>query len=121
MVGTKRTDADITPTNRSSSADYKQVFGENRRCLPTGYHRQFNGYADRVGRGGRGHCYHPLVGVPVCRNRKVVMSRLINPIVDLEFSQIITRARKLPPGAEELSAFLKTYVARWAGRAGVLY
>jgi LysR family transcriptional regulator, carnitine catabolism transcriptional activator len=63
----------------------------------------------------------PSYGVPVCRNRKVVMSRLINPIVDLEFSQIITRARKLPPGAEELSAFLKTYVARWAGRAGVLY
>lgn len=63
----------------------------------------------------------PSYGVPVCRNRKVVMSRLINPIVDLEFSQIITRARKLPPGAEEFSAFLKTYVARWAGQAGVLY
>jgi LysR family transcriptional regulator, carnitine catabolism transcriptional activator len=63
----------------------------------------------------------PSFGVPVCRNRKVVMSRLINPIVNLEFSQIITRARKLPPGADEFSAFLKTYVARWAGHAGVLY
>jgi len=49
------------------------------------------------------------------------MSRLINPIVNLEFSQISTRARKLPPGADEFSAFLKTYVARWAGHAGVLY
>jgi LysR family carnitine catabolism transcriptional activator len=63
----------------------------------------------------------PSYGVPVCRNRKVVMSRLMNPIVNLEFSQISTRAKKLPPGADEFSAFLKTYVARWAGHAGVLY
>jgi LysR family transcriptional regulator, carnitine catabolism transcriptional activator len=63
----------------------------------------------------------PSFGVPVCRNRKVVMSRLINPIVNLDFSQISTRARKLPPGADEFSAFLKTYIARWAGHAGVLY
>jgi LysR family transcriptional regulator, carnitine catabolism transcriptional activator len=63
----------------------------------------------------------PSFGVPVCRNRRVVMSRLINPIVNLDFSQISTRARKLPPGAEEFSAFLKTYIARWAGHAGVLY
>jgi LysR family transcriptional regulator, carnitine catabolism transcriptional activator len=63
----------------------------------------------------------PSFGVPVCRNRKVLMSRLINPIVNLEFSLISTRARKLPPGADEFSAFLKTYVARWAGHAGVLY
>jgi LysR family transcriptional regulator, carnitine catabolism transcriptional activator len=53
----------------------------------------------------------PSYAVPVCRNRKVVMSRLINPIVSLEFSQISTRARKLPPGADEFSAFLKAYVA----------
>ena len=63
----------------------------------------------------------PSFGVPVCRNRRVVMSRLINPIVNLDFSQISTRARKLPPGADEFSAFLKTYIARWAGHAGVLY
>jgi hypothetical protein len=55
------------------------------------------------------------------RNRKVVMSRLINPIVNLEFHQISTRAKKLPPGADEFTAFLKTYLARWAGHAGVLY
>jgi LysR family carnitine catabolism transcriptional activator len=63
----------------------------------------------------------PSFGVPVCRNRKVLMSRLIDPIVNLDFSQISTRARTLPPGADEFSAFLKTYVARWAGHAGVLY
>jgi LysR family transcriptional regulator, carnitine catabolism transcriptional activator len=27
---------------------------------------------------------------------------------------------KPPPGADEFTAFLKTYIARWAGRAGVL-
>ena len=63
----------------------------------------------------------PSFGVPVCRNRKVVMSRLINPIVNLEFHQISTRAKKLPTGADEFTAFLKTYLARWAGHAGVLY
>jgi LysR family transcriptional regulator, carnitine catabolism transcriptional activator len=63
----------------------------------------------------------PSFGVPVCRNRKVLMSRLIDPIVNLDFSQISTRARTLPAGADEFSAFLKTYVARWAGHAGVLY
>jgi DNA-binding transcriptional LysR family regulator len=63
----------------------------------------------------------PSFGVPVCRNRKVVVSRLINPIVNLEFYQISTRAKKLPPGADEFTAFLKTYIARWAGHAGVLY
>jgi LysR family transcriptional regulator, carnitine catabolism transcriptional activator len=63
----------------------------------------------------------PSFGLPVCRNRKVVMSRLINPIVNLEFYQISTLAKKLPPGADEFTAFLKTYIARWAGHAGVLY
>ena len=63
----------------------------------------------------------PSFGLPVCRNRKVVMSRLIDPIVNLEFYQISTRAKKLPPGADEFTAFLKTYIARWAGHAGVLY
>jgi hypothetical protein len=27
----------------------------------------------------------------------------------------------LSPGADEFTAFLKTYIARWAGHAGVLY
>jgi len=28
--------------------------------------------------------------------------------------------KKMPPGADEFTGFLKTYIARWAGRAGVL-
>jgi LysR family transcriptional regulator, carnitine catabolism transcriptional activator len=62
----------------------------------------------------------PSFGLPVCRNRRVVMSQLINPVVNLEFHQISNRGKKLPPGADEFTAFLKTYVAGWAGRAGVL-
>jgi LysR family carnitine catabolism transcriptional activator len=62
----------------------------------------------------------PSFGLPACRNRKVAMSQLINPVVNLEFHQISNRGKKLPPGADEFTAFLKTYIARWAGRAGVL-
>jgi len=53
-------------------------------------------------------------------NRKVVMIRLVNPVVTLDFHQIRNRGRKLPPAAEEFTSFLKSYIARWAGRAGVL-
>jgi DNA-binding transcriptional LysR family regulator len=62
----------------------------------------------------------PSFGLPACRNRRVVMSQLINPVVNLEFYQISNRGKKLPPGADEFTAFLKSYIARWAGRAGVL-
>jgi DNA-binding transcriptional LysR family regulator len=62
----------------------------------------------------------PSFGLPVCRNRKVVVSRLINPVVNLDFDQISNRGKKLPPGADEFTAFLKTHIARWAGRAGIL-
>ncbi len=62
----------------------------------------------------------PSFGLPACRNRKVVMSRLTNPIVNMEFHQISNRGKKLPPEAEEFTSFLKSYIARWAGGAGVL-
>ena len=54
----------------------------------------------------------PSFGLPACRNRKVAMSRLINPVVELEFHQISNRGKKLPPGADEFSAFLKSFFAR---------
>jgi DNA-binding transcriptional LysR family regulator len=69
---------------------------------------------------GEGIAIIPSFGLPACRNRRVVMSQLIDPIVNLEFHQISIRGKKLPPGSDEFTAFLKTYVARWAGRAGVL-
>ena len=62
----------------------------------------------------------PSFGLPACRNRKVTMSELVDPIVTLEFYEISHRGRKLPEEAREFSAFLKRYIARWAGEAGIL-
>jgi LysR family transcriptional regulator, carnitine catabolism transcriptional activator len=62
----------------------------------------------------------PSFGLPACRNRKVVVSQLINPVVRFDFHLISKRGRELPPGADEFTSFLKSYVATWAGRAGVL-
>jgi DNA-binding transcriptional LysR family regulator len=62
----------------------------------------------------------PSFGLPVARGRKVAMSPLVNPVVHLEFHQISSRAKPVPPDAGEFTAFLKTYVSRWAGRSGVL-
>ena len=62
----------------------------------------------------------PSFGLPACRNRRVVMSRLINPVVEVEFHQVSNRGKKLPLGADEFTAFLKTFIARWAGRSGAL-
>ena len=62
----------------------------------------------------------PSFGMPACRNRKVVMSQLINPVVRFDFHIISRRGRELPPGADEFTSFLKSYIATWAGRAGVL-
>ncbi len=56
---------------------------------------------------------------PVARNRKVTMTQL-NPVVHLEFHQINDRAKPLSPEAVEFTAFLKSYILRWAGRSGVL-
>ena len=62
----------------------------------------------------------PSFGMPACRNRKMVISQLINPVVRFDFHMISRRGRELPPGADEFTSFLKSYIATWAGRAGVL-
>jgi len=62
----------------------------------------------------------PSFGMPACRNRKVVVSPLINPVVRFDFHMISPRGKELPPGADEFTSYLKNYIANWAGRAGVL-
>lgn len=69
---------------------------------------------------GEGIAVVPSFGMPACRNRKVVMTQLIKPVARFDFHLISNRGRELPPGAQEFSAFLKSYIATWAGRAGVL-
>jgi len=62
----------------------------------------------------------PSFGMPACRNRNVVVSPLINPVVRFDFHMISPRGKELPPGADEFISYLKSYIANWAGRAGVL-
>jgi DNA-binding transcriptional LysR family regulator len=69
---------------------------------------------------GEGISVVPSFALPVCQHRNVVMSRLINPAVTLDFYQIRSRGRALPPAAEDFTSFLQSYIARWAGRAGIL-
>jgi LysR family carnitine catabolism transcriptional activator len=69
---------------------------------------------------GEGIAVIPSFGLPACRNRRVVMSRLINPTVTLDFHQIRNLGKKLPPAAEAFTSFLQGYIARWAGRSGIL-
>jgi LysR family carnitine catabolism transcriptional activator len=69
---------------------------------------------------GEGNAIIPSFVLPACRNRKVVMSRLINPVVNVDFSRISLRGKKLPTGADDFTSFLQGYIARWAGRAGIL-
>jgi DNA-binding transcriptional LysR family regulator len=69
---------------------------------------------------GEGIAVVPSYALPACRNRRVIMSRLINPKVILDFYQVRNRGKKLPPVADEFAAFLQGYIARWVGRAGVL-
>jgi hypothetical protein len=50
-----------------------------------------------------------------CRNRKVTMSELIDPVVNLNFYQISNRGSRLSDEAKEFSGFLQMYIASWAG------
>ena len=69
---------------------------------------------------GHGAAIIPSFGIPAGRNRRVVLTRLINPVVPIDFHQIRSRAAKLPAGADAFTAHLQDYIARWAGRAGIL-
>jgi hypothetical protein len=60
----------------------------------------------------------PSFGLPACRSRKIAMSELVDPTVNFELYEISSRGKKLPEDAAEFSAFLKKYIARWAGEAG---
>jgi len=61
----------------------------------------------------------PSFGMRACRNRKVTMSALIDPVVNLDFYQISNRGSRLSEGAQEFSGFLKTYIANWAGTSNI--
>ena len=62
----------------------------------------------------------PSFGMAACRNRQVVMSPLVDPVVSMDFHQITQRGRNLPEGADEFLAFLMRHVSDWAEHAGVV-
>lgn len=68
---------------------------------------------------GQGTAVVPSYAQPACQHRRVVVSRLTNPTVPIDFYQIRNRGRKLSAAAEEFATFLQGYIARWAGRAGL--
>jgi DNA-binding transcriptional LysR family regulator len=61
----------------------------------------------------------PSFGMCACRNRKVTMSALIDPVVNLDFYQISNRGSRLSERAQEFSGFLKTYITNWSGTSGI--
>jgi LysR family carnitine catabolism transcriptional activator len=69
---------------------------------------------------GEGIAVVPSFALPECQNRKLVMSRLIDPVVPLDFFQIRCGGRKFSPVAEEFTSFLQSYIAKWAERSGIL-
>jgi len=69
---------------------------------------------------GEGMAIIPSFGQLACRDRKIVMSRLVNPVVHVDICQVRRAGRKLPPIAEEFTSFLQSHVAGWAGRSGIL-
>lgn len=69
---------------------------------------------------GEGIAVIPSFGLAACRSRKVSMSELVEPIVTQEFYEISNRGARAPEEAAEFSGFLKKYIARWAGEAGIL-
>lgn len=62
---------------------------------------------------GEGIAVVPSYALLASRNRKVVMSRLINPVAEVEFSLISYRGKKLPPVAVAFTDFLKSFFSRW--------
>lgn len=68
---------------------------------------------------GQGVAIIPSFGLPACRNRNVLTTRLVNPVVTMDFHEIRNRGRQLPQAAGEFSSFLRAHMAKWAGRADV--
>jgi DNA-binding transcriptional LysR family regulator len=69
---------------------------------------------------GQGAAIIPSFGLPACRNRNVLTTRLVNPAVTMDFHEIRNRGRQLSQAADEFSLFLQGHIAKWAGRAGVV-
>lgn len=68
---------------------------------------------------GEGIAVVPSYSLLASRNRNIVMSRLINPVAEVEFSLISYRGVKLPVVANTFTEFLKSFFSRWAAHSTV--
>jgi LysR family carnitine catabolism transcriptional activator len=68
---------------------------------------------------GEGVAVVPSYSLLASRSRKVIMSRLINPVAEVEFSLISYRGVKLPAVANDFTDFLKSFFSRWATHSSV--
>ena len=63
---------------------------------------------------GVGCAVIPTFAIPACRRHRIAMHPLKDPVVPIDLCQIASRGRKLPPGFEDFTRFLKSYIAEWA-------
>ncbi|HYS77135.1 MAG TPA: LysR substrate-binding domain-containing protein, partial [Burkholderiales bacterium] len=63
---------------------------------------------------GVGCAVIPTFAIPACRRHRIAMHPLTDPMVPIELCQIAGRGRKQPPGFEDFTRFLKSYIAEWA-------
>jgi LysR family transcriptional regulator, carnitine catabolism transcriptional activator len=68
---------------------------------------------------GHGAAVIPSLGLPACRKRGVLVYRLTNPVVTVDYHVIHQRGRTLSAAADDFAGFLQRYIARWAGAAGI--
>jgi DNA-binding transcriptional LysR family regulator len=63
---------------------------------------------------GAGDAVLPSFCIPACRERKVAVVPLVDPVVSVDLVQIARRGHTLPSGAEAFTAFLTSYIDKWA-------
>jgi DNA-binding transcriptional LysR family regulator len=67
---------------------------------------------------GGGIAIVPSFVLPACRQRNVVVTPLVDPIVALDLFIIQSRGRRLPPGAALFTDFVKRSIGEWAQHSG---
>lgn len=67
---------------------------------------------------GCGIAIVPSFVLPACKQREVVVTSLIDPIAALDLFIIQSRSRRLPPGADLFTNFVKRSISEWAQHYG---